>query len=93
MFVAVGQIELFIPESGSLKSKRFVLKSLKTKIQNKFNVSVAEVGNNDKWQRATIGVATVSNDRKLAESTVNKIVNFIENDFRVELIDYMIKIC
>ena len=92
MFVAVGQIEIFIPESGSLKSKRFVLNSIKTKIRNKFNVSIAEVENNDKWQRATLGVSTISNDRKLADSIINKVINFIENDFRVEVIDYSVEI-
>jgi len=87
MFVGICQIELFIPESESLKGKRFVLKSLKTKIQNKFNVSIAEVENNDKWQRSTLGVATVSNDKKIVDSTLNKIISFIESDFRVEVVD------
>ena len=92
MFVAVGQIELFIPESGSLKSKRFILKSIKTKVRNKFNVSIAEVEYNEKWQRATFGISTVSNDRKLADSIINKVINFVENDFRVEVIDYSVEI-
>ncbi|MFZ5518460.1 MAG: DUF503 domain-containing protein [Candidatus Zhuqueibacterota bacterium] len=92
MFVGICQIELFIPESESLKAKRFVLKSLKTKIQNKFNVSIAEVENNDKWQRSTLGVATVSNDKKIVDSTLNKIISFIENDFRVEVVDVSIEI-
>ena len=92
MFVGVGQIELYIPESGSLKSKRFVLKSIKTKIQNKFNVSVAEIENNDKWQRSTLGVAVVSNERKIVDSTLNHVINFIESDFRVEVIDHSIEI-
>ena len=92
MFVGVGQVELFIPESGSLKSKRFVLKSIKTKIRNKFKVSVAEVENNDKWQRASLGIAVVSNDKKIVDSTLNQVINFIENDFRVEVIDRSIEI-
>lgn len=92
MFVGIEQIELFIPESGSLKSKRFVLKSIKTKISNKFNVAIAEVDNNDKWQRATLGISTISNDKKIIDSTLNKILNFIENDDRVQLLDYSIEI-
>ena len=92
MFVGVGQVELYIPESGSLKSKRFVLKSIKTKIRNKFNVSVAEVENNDKWQRSSLGVAVVSNERKIVDSTLNQVINFIESDFRVEVIDHSIEI-
>ena len=92
MFVGVAQVELFIPESGSLKSKRFVLKSIKTKIRNKFNVSVAEIDNNDKWQRSSIGLAVVSNDRKIIDNMLNQILNFIENDFRLEVIDHSIEI-
>lgn len=92
MIVGVGQIELYIPESGSLKSKRFVLKSIKTRIRNKFNVSIAEIENNDKWQRATIGVAIVSNDKKIVDSTLNQIMQFIETDARLEIVDHSIEI-
>jgi len=92
MFVGVAQVELFIPESGSLKSKRFVLKSIKTKIRNKYNVSVAEIDNSDKWQRSSFGLAVVSNDRKIVDSTLNQVLNFIENDFRVEVLDHSIEI-
>ncbi len=92
MFIGIGQIELFIPDSGSLKSKRFIIQSIKTKVSNKFNVSIAEVENNDKWQRTTLGVSIVSNDRTFAESVINKVVNFIENDYRIELMDYSIEI-
>lgn len=92
MFVGVGLVELYIPESGSLKSKRFVLKSIKTKIRNKFNVSVAEIENNDKWQRSSLGIAVVSNDKKIVDSTLNQVINFIESDFRVEIIDHSVEI-
>ena len=92
MFVGIYQVELFIPESGSLKSKRFVVKSLKTRIRNKFNVSIAEVSGNDKWQRITLGIATVSNERKMIDSVFNRIKNLIISDVRVELIDQFIDI-
>jgi len=92
MFVGIAQVELFIPESGSLKSKRFVLKSIKTKIRNKFNVSIAEIENNDKWQRSSLGLAVISNNSKIIDSTLNQVINFIENDFRVEVLDHKIEI-
>ena len=92
MFIGVAQVELFIPESGSLKSKRFVLKSIKTRIRNKFNVSIAEIENNDKWQRSSFGVAVVSNDKKIINSTLTRVINFIENDCRVEIIDQTMEI-
>ena len=92
MIVGIYQIELFIPESNSLKSKRFIIKSLKTRIRNKFNVSIAEVGENDKWQRAVLGVAAVTNDKKLIDSIFNQIKNIITSDVKVELIDHFIDI-
>ena len=92
MLVGLFQIELFIPESGSLKSKRFVLKSLKTRLRNKFNISVAEVGGNDKWQRTVLGISMVSNERKLIDQVYNRILNLIENEERVELIRHQIEI-
>jgi len=87
MLVGIYQVELFIPASGSLKEKRFILKSLKTRIRNKFNVSIAEVADNDKWQRAQLGMAAVSNNRKLIDSMFNEIQKLILTETRVELID------
>jgi uncharacterized protein YlxP (DUF503 family) len=92
MLVGILQVELFIPESGSLKSKRFVLKSIKTRIRNKFNVSVAEVEHNDKWQKTTLGIAAVSNERKLIDNMFNQIRNLITADTRVELLDQFVDI-
>lgn len=92
MVVGIFQVELLIPASGSLKSKRFVIKSLKTRIRNKFNISIAEVEENDKWQRAVLGMAMVSNDRKIIDGVFNQIMNLITSDVRVELIDHFIDI-
>lgn len=80
MFIGVGRFELFIPASGSLKDKRHVLRSITSTIGHKFNVSIAEVGYQDKWQRAELGISCVSETagqcRKIlqeVESTMNKI--------------------
>jgi len=92
MLVGMYQIELFIPESGSLKSKRFVLKSLKTRIHNKFNVSVAEVAENEKWQRTTLGLAMVANERRFIEQVMAEIFRLIEAEDEVEIIDQKLEI-
>jgi uncharacterized protein YlxP (DUF503 family) len=81
-----------IHETNSLKEKRHVLKSVIEWLKSRFNVSVAETGLNDKWQAAEIGVSCVSNDRVLIDKTMNSIINFIENDYRVEITDYSIEI-
>jgi hypothetical protein len=63
MVVGSGIIDLWISESASLKEKRAVLRRLLKKTQNEFNVSIAEVGDNDHWRRAKIGFSVVGNDQ------------------------------
>ncbi len=92
MFVGVCQIELLLPESESLKDKRFVLSSVKTKIQNKFNVSIAEVGHNDLWQRAVLGLALVTNEKKMVDQAFNKILEFLYQENRLEVLQHQIEI-
>lgn len=92
MTIGVLSIDLYIPESHSLKAKRMILKSIRDKIRNDFNVSVAEVGSNDLWQRATLGISVVSNDRKLANSILNKIVDKLTYKGSISIIDYTIEI-
>ncbi len=78
MFVAVARLSLSIPESGSLKSKRHVLHKVLDKVKARFNVSIAEVADNDLWQKATLGIAAVANDHAFAQESVSKVVRFIE---------------
>lgn len=86
MIVGILSIELFIPESNSLKSKRYIIKSIKDRLKNRYNISIAEIDYNDKWQRTTLGVTTLANEKKLVESVLNKVINYIYEDYRVEVI-------
>jgi hypothetical protein len=72
--VIVGVIvwELHLMASRSLKDKRSVLKSLKDRLHQRFNVSVAETAHQDLWQRAEITAAVVSTDRHHAESVLRE---------------------
>ena len=81
MHVSVCQIELRLPENHSLKGKRQVIKSIITRLQNKFNISVAEVDNQDLWQLSTIGVACVSNHRRHAGEILSNVVKFIVQNY------------
>jgi uncharacterized protein YlxP (DUF503 family) len=90
MTVGSCTIELRIPGSDSLKAKRRVVQSLKERVRNKFHVAVAEVDRLDDWQRATLGVACVSNDSRLADATLSKVVNWIEASGDVLVVDYEI---
>ena len=92
MLIGTIQIELFLPGAGSLKEKRFVLKSIKTKIRNLFNVSVAEVDFLDKWQRSILGIACVSNNRRFIDETLSKVMGAVAKEDRIEIIDQAIEI-
>lgn len=78
MVVGVCTLTLVLHDSHSLKDKRQVLKSVIEKVRNRFNVSVAETGSNDLWQRAEIGIAAVGNDKAFVNSVLDKVMNFIE---------------
>lgn len=81
-------IDLIIPSSASLKEKRLVIKSIKDKVRHKFNVSIAEVDFQDKWQRARLGVVQVGNDYTFIEKNMNSIFKLIESVFMVEIVNH-----
>ena len=81
MHVSVCQIKLRLPENHTLKGKRQVIKSIITRLQNKFNVSVAEVDNQDLWQLATLGIACVSNHRRHADETLANVIKFVVQNY------------
>lgn len=81
MHVGVCQIKLRLPENHSLKGKRQVIKSITTRLQNRYKVSVAEVDNQDLWQLATLGVACVSNHRRHADEILANVVKFIAQNY------------
>ena len=91
MVVGILKVDLHIPGNNSLKGKRQVLRSLKDRMKGRFNVSVAEVGEEDLWQRATLGIAVVSNDRSHANRVLSKVVDLIESSGPVEVVDYGIE--
>ena len=78
MNIGILKIHLRLPENMSLKGKRQVLKSIIAQLRNRFNVSVAEVADNDLWQLATIAVCVVSNDQRFTNEVLSKAVNLVE---------------
>jgi uncharacterized protein YlxP (DUF503 family) len=87
MVVGVCRITLMVPESHSLKDKRSVLRRIKDRTKLKFNVAIAEVGDQDAWQSAQLGFAVVANERGFVESRVDKIARFIEELAIAKVID------
>ncbi|MEE8374220.1 MAG: DUF503 domain-containing protein [Dehalococcoidia bacterium] len=86
-------VRLRLPENHSLKGKRKVLKSITAQVSNRFNVSIAEVDDQDLWQLATLGVSCVSNSGRHANEILSHVMNFIENARGdAEIVDYEIEI-
>ncbi|HWP49990.1 MAG TPA: DUF503 domain-containing protein [Candidatus Limnocylindrales bacterium] len=92
MIIGICRVELYLPSNHSLKGKRQVLNSIKSRIKNRFNVSIAEIGHLETWQRSTIGIAMVSNDKNYVNQELNKVINHIEGSGIVSILDYGIEL-
>jgi len=77
MFVGILRLTLHLPDPGSLKSKRHLLRSALDRVRARFNVAAAEVGENDLWQRSVVGVAAVGNDHAFVNEVLDKVANFV----------------
>jgi uncharacterized protein YlxP (DUF503 family) len=92
LVIGVLTLTLHIPESGSLKAKRRVLRSFKDRLRSQFNVSVAEVDSHDLWQRAELGIALVARDREHADRQLQTILGKVESWRLAEVISVEIEI-
>lgn len=88
MTIGILRLSIFIHDSNSLKQKRMVLHSLKARLRNNFNVAIAQIEDEDKWQKATLAVVGVEKYRNNMDSLLSGIVNFIEDFGDIELINY-----
>lgn len=86
MRVAVCLLEIHIPEANSLKKKRQVVESLLKRLRNRFNLSAAEVGGRDLWQRSELALAAVCRSSAGADRVMQQVFSFIERDNRVDII-------
>lgn len=93
MNIGVCKVRLRLPENQTLKGKRQILKSITERVKNRYNVSIAEVGDQELWQLVTLGITCVSTSAQHANQVLSKVVDFIERSrFDVELLDYEIEI-
>lgn len=86
MVIGVLTLELFMGEASSLKCKRRILKSLLDRMKTRFNVAVAEVDKQDKWQYSTVGITCVTNDRSHAHQMLSAVVKYVEKTGTVEIL-------
>lgn len=92
MVVGTLKVSLHIHNNRSLKEKRKVVKSIVVKVHKRFNVSIAEVGSNDKWQMIELGISTVGNDRRFVNSALDNILSYVDSLYLGEIIDSTLEI-
>jgi Uncharacterized protein conserved in bacteria len=87
MTIGTASVKLHLPWVHSLKEKRMVVKSLCAKVKNQFNVSIAEIDEQDIHQIAVLGFAGVTNDNAQADRIIDNVINFIESNTEGEIVD------
>jgi len=78
MIIGVSQITLHLPDSQSLKDKRQIIKSILARVRNRFEVAIAEVEDQDRWQIAVLGLSCVSNSKQHSEEILERVRRYIE---------------
>ena len=92
MKVGILTVGFVVPGARTLKEKRKATRSVKDRVKNRFNVSIAEVDGEELWQRGTFGVSAVSNDAGHAAEVLENVKNFIEKNPRLAVTTYDMKV-
>ena len=92
MIVGTLTLHIFIPWSHSLKEKRMVLRSVTQKVRNKYNVSIAEIEDQDLHQSLMLGICCVSNERNHAVDMLQKITTYVESITEAEVVESQIEV-
>jgi len=93
MNAGICRIQLHLPQSQSLKDKRRIIKSIISRLRIQYNISVAEVDDQDLWQLVTLGIACVSNNNQHVNEILSKVMNFIINNYpELEVVDHQTEI-
>jgi uncharacterized protein YlxP (DUF503 family) len=87
LVVGTLKIEFHVHDNRSLKGKRKIVKSMVGKVKHRFNVAIAEIGSNDKWQKIELGISTIGNDRRHVDSSLMNVLAFLESLYLAEIVD------
>ena len=77
MIIGIVKFSFLIAASNSLKEKRMVLRSLKNRLRNNFNISIIELADHDKWQKSTLALATIGKEKKIVNSLISNVINHL----------------
>lgn len=88
MWIGYLEIEIYLPDVTSLKEKRMIVKSIKDRVRSRYNICIAEIDENDKWQRAIFGIVGVNNSKQEINSLLDKILDWFEDLPKIEILEY-----
>ena len=88
--VGLLEVDLLVPDCRSLKEKRMVLKSMKDRLHNHFNISVSEVDHQDVWQRVKLAISMAGSDQRTVNSSLDSVVDFLEKNHSTQMVDYQL---
>ncbi len=88
MVIAYALFDLHLPGCRGLKEKRMIVKSLKARIRNQFEISAAEIDHQDLLQRAALGVAAVGPDQPTLDAVLQHVLRFVEENLEGEILEY-----
>jgi uncharacterized protein YlxP (DUF503 family) len=85
MWIAVIRLDLLVPGSRSLKDRRQAVRSLKERLRNKYDIACSEVGDLESWNRASLGLSAVANEKPLLQDIASDISRYAQNDPNVQI--------
>ncbi len=88
MVIAYALFDLHLPGCRGLKEKRMIVKSLKARIRNEFEISAAEIAHQDLLQRAALGVAACGSDQPTLDAVLQHVLRFVEENLEGEILEY-----
>jgi uncharacterized protein YlxP (DUF503 family) len=91
MVVLRMEVHLRLHEAASLKDKRMVLRSIRDRLRNRFNVALAEVGSQDEWRQIELGIVSVGSDRGVVDAELDAITRFLDSDVRFEMVERLVE--
>ena len=86
MIIGILQMDLRFSESHSLKEKRMILKSIKDRLRREFNIAVAEIDDQDRWQSARLGISSIGNDKRYVNGLLSRVERWAERQRDAELV-------
>ena len=92
MLIGLCKVYLFLPNSHSLKDKRGIMRSYINLLRKKYNISISEIDQKNIWKNSAVGIASISDDRKVIDRIMAKIILDTENQPEIQLINYEVSI-